>query len=229
MDALASRMIGVRPLSRKPPTWPDEVLVGRAISGEPSASRQICVRYASLVRRTLLRVFGASSESHDLAQEVFLRLFQGLRKLRRPAALRYFVMGICLRVARDQIRRKRLRSVMILTPEFDRVPTQGADLDAREAVRRLTRLIEGLGLENRVLFVSRYIDRMEVGEIAAAHEVSLSTAKRRVRRMTRLVSSRVHEDDVLAAYLAPTSRRRAVAKPDRPTRDREHDRKRRVE
>ena len=56
---------------------------------------------------------------------------------------------------------------------------------------------------DRSLFVNRYVERMEVGEIATLHQMSFSTTRRRIDRMTKLVSARAKRDDVLAGYFAP--------------------------
>lgn len=195
------------------PDWPDEALVAGAIRGEVRAAEQICVRYAPIVRRTLRHILGASAETHDLAQEVFLRVFQRLRTLRDPAALRNFVIGICFRLGRSQIRRKQIRSIVGFVPDFDEIPAPDAGDGARDAVRQLTRLLAGLSVQDRALFVSRYIDHMEVQEIAAVHRLSFSTARRRIHRMSKLVSARAEGDDILATYLRKPARRSVVLKP----------------
>ena len=149
--------------------------------------------------RTLRRVFGASPDSVDLSQDVFLRVFQQMAKLRQPEALRSYIVGICLRVARNHLRHKKVRSIVGLTDDLDRLPTSTvADPATREAVRRLCLLLDGLTEEDRSLFVSRYVERMRVQEIATFHDMTVPTARRRLVRMTKRVLGRAKHDEVLS-------------------------------
>ena len=179
----------------------DAVLVAGAVRGEIESTRQIWERYSSLVGRILRRVFGASPDSVDLSQDVFLCVFQQMTKLRQPEALRSYIVGICLRVARNHLRRKKVRAIVGLTENVDLLPSPAvADPDTRDAVRRLCRLLDGLTVEDRSLFVSRYVERMRVEEIATLHEMSFPTARRRLDRMTKRVSLRAKRDEVLSTY-----------------------------
>jgi RNA polymerase sigma-70 factor, ECF subfamily len=179
----------------------DAVLVAGAVRGELESAQQIWQRYSSLVGRILRRVFGSSPDSVDLSQDVFLCVFQQITKLREPEALRAYIVGISLRVARNHLRRKKVRAVVALTENVDLLPSRTvADPDTRDAVRRLCRLLDGLTTEDRSLFVGRYIERMKVEEIAALHEMSFPTARRRIDRMTKRVSVRARRDEVLSTY-----------------------------
>jgi RNA polymerase sigma-70 factor, ECF subfamily len=179
----------------------DAVLVAGAVRGEVEPTKQIWERYSSLVGRTLRRVFGSSVDSVDLSQDVFLCVFQQITKLRQPEALRSYIVGICLRVARNHLRRKKVRSIVGLTDNVDLLPSPAiADPDTRDAVRRLCGLLDGLTVEDRSLFVSRYIERMRLEEIASVHEMTLPTTRRRIDRMTKRVSLRAKRDEVLWTY-----------------------------
>ena len=116
----------------------DAVLVAGAVRGEIESATVIWERYSSLVGRILRRVFGASPDSVDLSQDVFLCVFQQMTKLRQPEALRSYIVGICLRVARNHLRRKKVRAIVGLTENIDLLPSPAvADPDTRDAVRRL--------------------------------------------------------------------------------------------
>ena len=124
-----------------------------------------------------------------------------MTKLRQPEALRSFIVGISLRVARNYLRRKKVRAIVGLTENVDLLPSAAvADPDTRDAVRRLCRLLDGLTAEDRSLFVSRYIEGMRVEEIATLHEMSFPTARRRLDRMTKRVCLRAKRDEVLSTY-----------------------------
>ena len=75
-----------------------------------------------------------------------------------------------------------------------------ADEETRDVVRHLTRLLDQLGARDRSLFVSRYVERMGIGEIATSHRMTFATTRRRVARMTKLVSKRARNDAALAPH-----------------------------
>src|SRR4051794_25499185 len=93
----------------------DAELVGAGAAGEPDAAALIWDRYASLVRGVLFRSLGPAGEIDDLTQDVFLRFFRQVKTLRDPSVLRSFLIGITLRVAGSELRRRRVRRWLRLT------------------------------------------------------------------------------------------------------------------
>ena len=155
------------------------------------------------MQRLIRRFLGPGVDHADLRQEVFLRIFKRLGEVRDPAALRGFVVSVCLGVARNEARRRRVRSIVGLTPEeiLPEAPTSSNQSEAREAARALYEMLDTLSMEDRSLFVSRFVEKMEMTEVAAAHAMSLSTAKRRVARLVERVNSRVQSSPVLMEYV----------------------------
>src|SRR5204862_7949645 len=76
------------------------------------------------------------------------------------------------------------------------------DLEGREAVSRYYRLVDKLGGRDRSYFVARAIEGMTLDEVAAAHEVSVSTAQRRINRATKRIAALVRRDPMLAQFAA---------------------------
>jgi RNA polymerase sigma-70 factor (ECF subfamily) len=180
----------------------DASLAAALIAGEPGATRQAWTVLSPLVWRILRRYFGPGPDCQDLCQEVFLRFFSRIAELRDPPALRNFLIGICLGVAQNALRRARVRRAHDVAPadEAAHHPAAPADLEAREAVTRLYRALAGATTEDRALFVARYVEQMELSDIAAAQGWPLITTKRRVARTTRRIGLRMKRDPALAAY-----------------------------
>ena len=85
--------------------------------------------------------------------------------------------------------------------ELPDAPWSGANPEAREATERVYKILSGVSAEDRALFVTRYIEKMELAEIADAIGRPLSTTKRRLARATRRINARMNGDAVLAEYL----------------------------
>ncbi len=184
----------------------DSGLVRAAIHGDPGAPGLIWDRYSRLVRGVLRRSLG-DDEVDDHVQEVFLRFFRQVEGLRKPGSLRCFLIGIAMRVAGSELRRRRVRRFMRVAPaeELEGGPASPRDDDAREAVRRLYAILDRVDSRTRLLFVLRYVEALELTEIAEALEVSLATAKRHLSRAGDRVFSLAGRDEMLLGYLASSA------------------------
>ena len=61
-------------------------------------------------------------------------------------------------------------------------------------------LVDRLGGKDRSYFVARTLEGMTLEEVAATHEVSVSTAQRRINRATKRVAALVRRDPMLARF-----------------------------
>ncbi len=143
----------------------------------------------------------------DHVQEVFLSLFQVLPDLRDPSALRSFIIGITLRVAGTELRGRRGRCWGQLTASGD-LPEPSVQPDAeppREAVARLSAILETFGPETYRVIALRYVEGKELTEVAEAIDVSLATAKRHLARASARLHAIVRREPILAGYLQAAS------------------------
>lgn len=180
----------------------EEELVAACVERRPAAARIIWERYAGLVRGLLRRTLGRS-DVEDTVQDTFMRFFRLVKRLREPAKLRSFVVGITMRVAREELRRRRVRGWLMLTSngELPEIDAGTVDVDAAEALRRLELLLDRIDAGSRVVFVLRFVENIPTAEIAEALDCSLATAKRRVKRARERVESAAAEDPVLCHYV----------------------------
>jgi RNA polymerase sigma-70 factor (ECF subfamily) len=150
------------------------------------------------------RAVGPDQEVEDLVQEAFLRLYRKLPDLREPGALKAFVVTITTRVLQTELRGRWLKRWLGLTGSGalpDR-PAEEADLDAREALVRFYRLLDRLGPQHRTVFVLRYIEGMDLEDVATAAGVSLATVKRWLPRIVRRMFGQAERDPLLKSYVS---------------------------
>lgn len=178
--------------------------LARALArGDEGAAYQGFLKFAPLVRSNLRRLLGPGLDEDDLCQEVFLRFYRGIPRLRDPAALRGFLFGICWRVGRGELRRRWMRRWLRLSDDGelpdrpDDASTREGQPDAREALARYYRVLDSISVAARSLFVSRYLEGAELEEVARRHGLSLSTAQRRLARVTKLVDAMIRRDPIL--------------------------------
>jgi RNA polymerase sigma-70 factor (ECF subfamily) len=194
-----------RVLAGGPPVPDDAALVAALRQGDAGAELAAWNRFSPSVDATVRRLLGPAPDGdrEDLIQEVFIRFFRGVGRLREPAAVRGFLVGICLRVVRGEIASRRRRSWLRLTSTGDAPEGAGGERDdeAREAVRRYYRVLDKLPGQERSIFVARTIEGLTLEDVAAAHEVSVSTAQRRIERATERVTRLVQRDPLLASFI----------------------------
>ena len=182
-----------------------EALLQGLATGAPGAFHAVWQTFWPGVQGLLRRLLGPHTETQDLAQEVFLRFFQRSERVTAAASLKPYLFGICTRVAQEEMRRRRIHRWLSLTSSG--VLPEGSwsteDGGAREAVRNLYRILERLGPSDRSLFVLRFIEQLELTEVAAIQSLSFSTARRRLDRVWKRVRRLIEKDEALLAYLRP--------------------------
>jgi RNA polymerase sigma-70 factor (ECF subfamily) len=184
-------------------TIDDAALARLAAEKDPRAAAALWDRYATLVRGILRRTLGPIAEVEDLVQEAFIGMFRTLGGLRDPEALRSFIVGTAIRTARSELRRKRVRRWLSLTPTGtlpDSEQEGGVDPEARRAVKRLYEVLDTIDDRGRMAFVLRHMEGYELTEVAEAIGCSLATTKRALTKAQDRVSAMVKRDPLLAPY-----------------------------
>jgi RNA polymerase sigma-70 factor, ECF subfamily len=163
--------------------------------------------FVPFVTRVLVRLGGGRLDLDDLSQEVFVRFFRKVDGLRDPDAVRAFLYGIALRVVKKEQRYRWLRR-QIARPARDDFfdVTAPSDGDAHEASRRLAEHLATLKPEQRSLIVARYVEGLELKDVALAHSLSFNTMRRRLEAAWQRLERLIAEDDLLVAYLGTGTR-----------------------
>jgi RNA polymerase sigma-70 factor (ECF subfamily) len=161
-------------------------------------------RYAPLVHGIVSRALGPDAEVEDVTQEIFYRLFSRIGTLRKPEALRSFVISFAVRIVKWELRRRRARRWLTLSETGD-VPEDRQlvmNAESRYALQRLYSLLDLLSARERLVLVLRHVEGMTLEEIADAMELSLATIKRVLRKASTRVSEMVEADIDLSGRLA---------------------------
>jgi RNA polymerase sigma-70 factor (ECF subfamily) len=187
------------------PSFDDATLAQMVVASDPRAPAALWDKYSRLVRGVIARAIGPShaGDVEDLVQETFIGLFRTLPGLREPSALRSFVVGTALRVTRSELRRRRVRRFLCLTPAGtlpEAAEPAGSDPEARRALRRLYELLDSVEDRGRMAFFLRHVEECGLNEVADALGCSLATAKRALSRAEDRVNAMVKRDPLLASY-----------------------------
>ncbi len=166
------------------PDADDEALVRGLRAGDPRATREAWCRFGPTVRRLLLRALGPVTELEDLSQEVFITFFDRVHTLRDPRTVTAFIMSITAFKIRHHLRWRWVRRWMVpagATPPRD-LRTVQTDADSREALQRFFAVLDRLDALDRTAFTLRFVEEMELQQVAEAMGWSTATTKRRLAR-----------------------------------------------
>jgi RNA polymerase sigma-70 factor (ECF subfamily) len=165
----------------------DETLVERTLAGETQAFGVLVGRYQRQVYSLMRRLAGASDESADLAQDVFVRAYERLASFRAGARFFPWLYAIALNRARDWARRRRPEQLAAADTDLESLPGPGDDDPALAAGRgdlaqMVGKALERLPLESREMLLLRYREEMPMREIAAVFGISEAAVKMRLGR-----------------------------------------------
>ncbi|MEZ4223791.1 MAG: sigma-70 family RNA polymerase sigma factor [Polyangiaceae bacterium] len=177
-------------------------------AGKAWAERAFVDEYRPHVARLLYKVLGASADLDDLVQETFIRALDRVDTLREAKALRSWLTSIAVFVARETIRARRRRRWLTLLPteELPEVASSQDDVEGRAALRAFYAVLRQLKDDRQLYFALRYVEGMELGEVALACDVSLSTAKRRLQQAEAEFLRRAGKQAALAEWLGRSER-----------------------
>jgi RNA polymerase sigma-70 factor (ECF subfamily) len=193
-------------VARLPLPESDEALVAALRENRPDAAATLFDRYAVHVRRVLARVLGPDSDQLDLVQDVFVTALESISKLDEPRALRAWLTQIAIFSARTRIRRRTRWRFLRFMPseELPELALDAVDYDGTEALRAVYRTLAKLSADERIAFALRFIDGMELTDVAAACQVSLATVKRRLARAQAAFREAARPEPALAEWLRGT-------------------------
>ena len=167
----------------------DAALVAAVKDGHAGAKAALFQRHSGFVERVITHVLGFDRELSDILQDVFLNALGSIHLLKDPRLLRPWLYQVATLTARKVLRKRSRRKwlrLFIDTDEESRWEIENARADpsteSRRALRAVYGVLERLPADERIAFALRYMEGLELLEVAGASGVSLATVKRRLRR-----------------------------------------------
>ena len=190
------------PLGRLPGPSSDREIVAALCAQLPSGGAALYDRYQRQVRRVLYRVLGHARDLADLEQETFVSAIHDIASLKQPDALGSWLTGIAVNTARLELRRRARRRLFRFgtDEELPEVEAPIASPEIDEALRATYRILNKMPADERIAFALRFIDGMELLEVASACAVSLSTAKRRLHKARERFDAMAAQYDELSDW-----------------------------
>lgn len=140
--------------------------------------------------RTASRLLGGDPAAEDVAQEAFLRAYNGLSKFRGEASLRTWFFRILVREVQRHRRWQSARRIWSTDSLSERNLPDTPQPTSDSAVRdRIVRALERLPRRQREAFVLVHLEQFTVKETASLLGVSLGTIKVHLHRALKALRS----------------------------------------
>jgi RNA polymerase sigma-70 factor (ECF subfamily) len=181
----------------------DAALVASLREGNAGAGQALFAAHNTYVRRVLMRVLGPDPELGDLVQDVFVAALESIGKLENPRALRGWLAQIAVFQARHCLRSRKQWSIVRFFSPAELPPGRAIepDFEASEALRVTYRLLASMPVDERIAFTLRFVEGMDLTEVAAACCVSLATTKRRLARAEARFADLAQQEPSLAEWI----------------------------
>jgi RNA polymerase sigma-70 factor, ECF subfamily len=158
--------------------------------------------YRPRIFRFVMSSLGDRDVAESLTQDCFLRAYNARNRFRGESRLSTWLTRIALNLVRDHLRSRRIRfwqqtrdTALGLVDISDWIPDTGVSPETsclqRERVKEVWRAVGELSRPRRTVFLMRFVEEMELAEIAETTGMNTSTVKSHLYRAVRAVRERV--------------------------------------
>ena len=177
-------------------------LVARAESMLELADFDEVVRlYRPRIFRFLIASLADRDVAESLTQDCFFKAYNARHQFRGDSSLGTWLTRIALNLVRDHLRSRRMRfwqrtrdTALDIVDIGDWVPDGASSPEAvylqQERVREIWQSVEKLSRQQRTVFILRFVEELELSEIAETTGMNTSTVKSHLYRALRIVRER---------------------------------------
>ncbi|WP_339925989.1 RNA polymerase sigma factor [uncultured Cyclobacterium sp.] len=165
---------------------PDATLIKRINQNDRNAQFQLFEMTKGMLYSTCFRILSDEEEAHDILQDVYVAVFQNIRKLKNPEALISWMKTIAVRKAINRSRKKIY---------FE--PVENHEVDTTEAfdswfdTELLDQAILSLPNGAKAVFLLTAVEGYSHKEAAKLLNISVSTSKSQLHYAKTLLKSRI--------------------------------------
>jgi RNA polymerase sigma-70 factor (ECF subfamily) len=145
----------------------------------------------SMVFSLALRFLRNREVAEELAQDVFLQLYQNLARIETPAHATWWLRRTVCHRSIDEVRKRKLRPAVGLESAPD--PVADSRPDDLLLNKRLRQLVETLPEKARAVVLLRYQEDLDPSEISEMLEMPLSTVKSHLHRSLTLLRGKLQK------------------------------------
>lgn len=148
------------------------------------------------------RIVQCREDAEESVSDTYMKAWETIPP-QRPNYLFAYLAKICRYFALGRLdwknAAKRKAEIVALTQEMELcIPdkSRGALAESEEIAHAMNRFLEGLSLENRLIFMRRYWFCDSVAEIAGRYEISQSKVKTRLHRLRNQLHTHLEKEGI---------------------------------
>jgi RNA polymerase sigma-70 factor (ECF subfamily) len=157
--------------------------------------------YRPRIFRFLMASLGDRDVAESLTQDCFLKAYNARHQFRGESSLSTWLTRIALNLVRDHLRSRRMRfwqrtrdTALDIVDVSEWIPDGASSPEQvclqQERVREIWKSVEKLSRQQRTVFLLRFVEEMELAEIAETTGMNTSTVKSHLYRALRIVRER---------------------------------------
>lgn len=181
---------------------PDVALMLRVRDGDRAAFDVLIERYRKPLLNVIARTIGRDTDAEDLAQDVFVRVYQAAPRYQPTAKFSTWLYTIAHRICLNHARAQTFRRWFSLSGDDDsddppndppdlRTPDPATDLERRELQRVVAQAVARLPERLRFAVVLRRYEELSYEESSEILGCSVTAAKLRVHRANAILADRL--------------------------------------
>src|SRR6185436_19540166 len=185
----------------------DRALVTRILEGDADRFTELVKRYEKRVVNYVYRITHRYEDAHDLAQEIFVKVFVALDRYDPKYQFSTWLFRIAQNSAIDALRKKSIAEVPISKPAGDDEPKEREFADTgvtpyralknKQLAAAIDKAVVELPADYRELIQLRHFAELSYEEIASMKKLPLGTVKNKLFRARNLLK------EVLDSYVEP--------------------------
>ncbi|HEY9364333.1 MAG TPA: RNA polymerase sigma factor [Chitinophagaceae bacterium] len=171
----------------------ESALIGLLRKGDETAFKEIVTTWQDMVFNTVLGILQNEEDAEDVAQEVFVQVFESISSFKEESKLSTWLYRIAVTKSLDHLRRKKrkkrfafVQSLFGMNHEEKNLVTDfyhpGVALDNKERAAVLFKAINNLPPNQKVAFTLHKVEGLSYQEISEAMQTSLSAVESLIHR-----------------------------------------------
>jgi len=175
----------------------DSLLIKKIQGGDMAAFDQLVIKHKDKLFNMVFWFLGDYQEANDCAQEIFIKVFKGIKRFRFESSFSTWLYRIAINTCKNRLKssayRWKMRTVPLENPDSSKEgnrsyeiqngsPSPANELEKKEKIMRIQKAVNSLPQEQNRIIVLRDIQGLSYQEISDITGLKLGTVKSRLAR-----------------------------------------------
>jgi RNA polymerase sigma-70 factor (family 1) len=187
-----------------PALLPDDDYADRLRAGEEAAFRQVMDRYFPIITHFALRIVGNRAAAEDIAEETFIKLWQGRERVGNFQSVKAFLFITAKNACLNELRagKNLARREQVFAGSGEEEAAIDREIIRAEVWAEIWRAADALPEKMREVFKLGFVEGLPNREIAKLLGLSVNTVKGQKARAIELLKEKLNNKDLLPVVLA---------------------------